>query len=112
MEFRKMTEICESACIGKDVITQEVKSISPASQIIKNSTGRKSFSKRRSTCLDSLGVYFDVLIKLVFGVIPLAWSDERLSFVKRSAPTEETEAVAGFLAYSLNEVKRSKYVNI
>lgn len=55
-----MTEICESACIGKEVNTQEVKSISPASQIIKNSTGRKSFAKRRSTCLDSLGVYFDV----------------------------------------------------
>jgi hypothetical protein len=32
--------------------------------------------------------------------------------VKRSAPTEETEAAAGSLAFSLNATKRSKYVNI
>jgi hypothetical protein len=53
-----MAEICESACSGADVNTEEVKSFSPTSEIIKNSAGRKSFSKRRSTCFDSLGVYF------------------------------------------------------
>jgi hypothetical protein len=55
-----MAETFESACSGADVSTQEVKSFSPTSEIIRNSTGRKSFSKRRSTCFDSLGVYFSV----------------------------------------------------
>jgi len=55
-----MAEMFESGCGGADVHTQEVKSFSPTSEIIKNSTGRKSFSKRRSTCFDSLGVYFSV----------------------------------------------------
>jgi len=32
--------------------------------------------------------------------------------VKRSAPTEETEAGAGFLVYCLNVAKRSMYVTI
>jgi len=60
MEFGTMGDICESACSGADVNIQEVKSFSPTSEIIKNSTRRKSFSKRRSTCFDSLGVYFSV----------------------------------------------------
>lgn len=54
-----MAEMFESGCSGADVNTQ-VKNFSPTSEIIKNSTGRKSFSKRRSTCFDSLGVYFSV----------------------------------------------------
>jgi hypothetical protein len=60
MEFGTMAETFESACSGADVNTHEVKSCSPTSEIIKNSTGRKSFSKRRSTCFDSLGMYFSV----------------------------------------------------
>lgn len=60
MEFGTMAETCESACSGTGVNTQEVKSFPPSSEIIKNSTGRKSFSKRRSNCFDSLGVYFSV----------------------------------------------------
>jgi hypothetical protein len=60
MEFGRMAETCESAYSGADVNTQEVKGFSPTSEVIKNSTRRKSFSKRRSTCFDSLGVYFSV----------------------------------------------------
>lgn len=62
MEFGVMANVCESAFSGADVNTQEVKSFSPTSEIIKHSTGRKSFSKRKSTCFDSLGVYFSVYL--------------------------------------------------
>jgi len=60
IKFGTMAETFERGCSGADVNTQEVKSFSPRSEIIKNSTGRKSFSKRRSACFDSLGVYFIV----------------------------------------------------
>jgi hypothetical protein len=60
VEFGTMADTCESACSGADVNTQEVKSFSPTSEIIKHTSGRKSFSKRRSTCFESLGVYVSV----------------------------------------------------
>jgi hypothetical protein len=62
MEFGTMADACESACSGVDVNTHEVKSFSPTSEIKKNSTRRKSFSKGRSISFDSLGVYFSVYL--------------------------------------------------
>lgn len=54
-----MAETFEIAC---SVNTQEIKSISPPSEVTKKSTGRKSFSNRRSSCFDSIGLYFSVEI--------------------------------------------------
>jgi hypothetical protein len=59
-EFGTISEKYESTFSDADINTQEVKRLSPNSEIIKSSTGRKSFSKRRSACFGSLGVYLEV----------------------------------------------------
>lgn len=56
MEFGAITETCEIACSGASVNAQEMKSFPHTSDIIKKSTGRKSFSGRRSSCFDSMGL--------------------------------------------------------
>lgn len=58
MEFGTMSGTCENTFNNADINAQEERGFSATSEIIEHSSGRKSFSKRRSACFDSLGVYF------------------------------------------------------
>jgi hypothetical protein len=53
-----MSEKCHSKINDTDINLNNGSSVPPTLEKVTKSTGRKSFSERRSSCFDSLGRYF------------------------------------------------------
>jgi hypothetical protein len=57
-ELGIMSDKCHGKIKDADINLNNGSSIPPTSEKVAILTGRKSFSKRRSSCFDSLGRYF------------------------------------------------------